>query len=118
MKTILFAEDTPELHDLMKGALEKAGYSVIGAKNGMEALRLFQSFPEIQAVVTDLEMPMMSGIQLTLAIREIDSQVPVIMWSGSDNPKMAQLNLFIEKLAGTKPVINALNTLTNGKAAA
>ena len=45
MKTILLAEDTEELRELMGNALAREGFKVVTAKNGMEALRLFKAIP-------------------------------------------------------------------------
>lgn len=118
MKTILFAEDTAELRELMGDALRRAGFNVIEAKNGMEALRLFNAMPEIQAVLTDMEMPMLNGIQLCQEIQKIDPTVPVIMWSGAQNPGIAGLTSFFPKETGTKPVVAMLNALLDlGKVA-
>lgn len=116
MKTVLLAEDTPELRELMGNALRKCGYKVVEAKNGMEALRLFNAIPEIQAVVTDLEMPMANGIQLAGAIKEIDPAMPIVMWSGSDDPKLSTVNLFLEKSGGSKPVLAFLDQVFKGAA--
>lgn len=111
MKTILFAEDTEELRELMADALRRAGFKVIEAKNGAEALRLFKAIPEIQAVLTDLEMPMLNGVQLCQEVQKIDPTVPVIMWSGAQNPGIAGLSSFFAKETGTKPVVAMLNAL-------
>jgi len=110
MKTILLAEDTEELRELMENALTNEGFKVIAAKNGMEALRLFKAFPEIMAVVTDLEMPMMNGIQLVKEIRDMDTLTPIIMWSGADDPKISGIN-FLPKSVGSKPVAKILANL-------
>lgn len=109
MSTILLAEDTEELRELLQGALEKKGFKVIIAKNGMEALRIFKNnMPNIDGVVTDLEMPMMNGIQLVKEIRSLDSTIPIVMWSGSQNPKLPKLNLFLSKSDGSKGVVDFL----------
>lgn len=107
MKTILLVDDTQELRDLMQFQIEKAGFKVVTAQNGAEALRLFKAIPEIQAIVTDLEMPIMNGIQLVQAVREIDAQVPIVMWSGAINPNIASISFF-QKEEGYKPIIQVL----------
>lgn len=114
MRTILLAEDTEELRELMSYALVRAGYKVISAANGMEALRLFRANPDIAAIVTDLDMPMMNGIQL---VNEVGaSTLPIIMWSGSMNPGLKIS--FIAKEQGSKPVIAMLEALLSiGEAA-
>lgn len=115
MKTVLIAEDTAELRELMTFALTRAGFKVIEACNGMEALRLFKQHPEISAVVTDLDMPMMNGIQLVQEIKGV-SNLPIIMWSGSMNPGLKIT--FIPKEEGSKPVIAMLEVLLSLEEAA
>lgn len=115
MSTILLAEDTPELRELMAGALRKAGYHVVEAANGMEAMRLFQKNHDINAIVTDLEMPLMNGVQLVKEVRAIDTQIPIVMWSGSMNPGLPIT--FLSKMDGSKPVIQMLDALLSLEAA-
>lgn len=110
MKTILLVEDTEELRVLMTNALTKSGFKVIAATNGMEALKIFKAFPEIEAVVTDLEMSVMDGIQLIKEIRKIDTGTPIIMWSGSVDPQIYGISFF-SKEVGSKPVSKMLKIL-------
>ena len=70
---ILIAEDNPVSRKLMEMTLRQAGYDVVSAKNGREALRIFKKnfFP---IVLTDWGMPEMDGLQLCKAIREQPSE--------------------------------------------
>lgn len=69
MKKILIVDDEPIPIRLLKRALERAGYEVTAASNGHEAfLRLSESEPD--AVITDIEMPRMTGEQLCKKINE------------------------------------------------
>ncbi|MFA5028815.1 MAG: response regulator, partial [Candidatus Methylomirabilota bacterium] len=64
---LLVVEDDPEMRDLLKKVLEKAGHQVAAAGNGLEALALLpqQSF---DLVVTDMRMPLGGGLSLLEAI--------------------------------------------------
>lgn len=77
--TILLVEDTQFFLRLVKGYLESEGFEVITAENGREALQKLQQV-SVDAVVSDIEMPVMSGIELVRAIRADDNlrQLPVI----------------------------------------
>ncbi|MFZ5354634.1 MAG: chemotaxis protein CheW [Bacillota bacterium] len=77
--TILLAEDTPFFQRMEKDYLENAGYRVIVAQDGKEALELL-STQQIDVVVSDINMPVMSGLELVKRIRS-DSKLctlPVI----------------------------------------
>lgn len=77
--TILLVEDTPFFLKVVKSYLESDGYEVITAENGREAYeRLGQT--TVDVVVTDIEMPLMTGIELVRAIRASETlrYLPVI----------------------------------------
>jgi len=66
---ILIAEDNPVSRKLMEMTLRQAGYEVVSAANGLEALKVFKErfFP---IILTDWGMPEMDGLELCRAIRE------------------------------------------------
>jgi two-component system chemotaxis sensor kinase CheA len=66
---ILVVEDSFTVRELQRSILEAAGYQVVTARDGAEALRVFGRDPLIALVVTDLEMPELDGLELTRAIR-------------------------------------------------
>ncbi len=68
MTNILLAEDTPFFQTLEKTYLEEAGYTVHLAKNGKEALDLLLT-RKIDAVASDINMPVMDGLELVRRIR-------------------------------------------------
>lgn len=69
MKRILIADDEPHITRVLKLYLERAGYAVDTAQNGQAALTgILKSAPD--ALMTDIQMPLMTGKQLCLAIEE------------------------------------------------
>ncbi len=68
-KTVLIVEDTPFFLKLEKSYLEAAGYNVLTANNGKEALRILQE-KDVDEVVSDIQMPVMDGMELIKKIRE------------------------------------------------
>ncbi len=77
--TILLAEDTPFFQRMEKDYFENAGYRVIVAREGKEALELLKD-RQIDVVVSDINMPVMNGLELVKRIRS-DSRLcslPVI----------------------------------------
>lgn len=66
--TILLVEDTPFFQELEKNYLEVAGYKVLLANHGKEALQMLQE-NHVDAVLTDIQMPVMNGMELIKRIR-------------------------------------------------
>jgi len=93
--TILLADDEKEIVDLLSLYLENAGFSVIGASNGREALdALCRKDVKIDAAVLDIMMPEMDGYTLVRKIRET-SNIPILILSArsDDSGKILGLDL-------------------------
>jgi DNA-binding NtrC family response regulator len=75
---ILVVDDEEGLRRLLSILLTKEGYDVTTAASAPEALQKFEK-EVFDAVITDIKMPGMSGIELLKGIRASDSQVPVIV---------------------------------------
>ena len=81
---IVVAEDHEDIRFVLKRALERAGHEVVAAADGAEALDAVRRYRP-QIVVTDVDMPHMSGLELCRAIRaDADLRhIPVVLASGS-----------------------------------
>ncbi len=75
---LLLVEDKAELRQMLKLALEKAGFRVSEAADGTEAARLIHSQP-FSIVLTDLKLPGCSGIDLLKQVQEVDPAIPVVV---------------------------------------
>ena len=78
MATIVVAEDDEALRELYALALENHGYAALEAADGKQALALIEA-GGVDAVVCDVMMPRMDGIELTRALRAAGNDVPVLM---------------------------------------
>jgi two-component system, chemotaxis family, chemotaxis protein CheY len=67
-KTILIADDSASVRDLVSITLEEAGYNVLSGIDGSDALKHLNG-ADIDLVITDLHMPNMDGISLIKEIR-------------------------------------------------
>lgn len=78
---VLVVEDSFTVRELQRSILEAAGYRVEVAHDGRQALERLAGDPEIELVVTDVEMPELDGLALTRAIREdpARSTLPVVI---------------------------------------
>ena len=80
--SILVVEDAPAVRNLMIQGLSQAGFSVSSANNGREALTVLES-AKVDLILTDLDMPLMNGRELTREIRKSDTYgaTPILMLS-------------------------------------
>lgn len=81
--TILLAEDEEPVRRLLVELLRSAGYRVLAAASGTEALALAQAHPDpIALLVTDVAMPAMNGAELAQRLLELQSDARVLFISG------------------------------------
>ncbi|MDP1883870.1 MAG: response regulator [Candidatus Moranbacteria bacterium] len=85
MKKILFAEDDPVVRVVTSQMLERLGYEVTSSEDGDAALSVFLCDPHrFDLVLTDQNMPRLSGIELADRITKANPGIPVILYSGFD----------------------------------
>ena len=75
---ILVVDDEGRMRKLVKDFLERQGYRVIEAKDGLEAMERFYEDKEIALLILDVMMPNMDGWQVCREVRQ-SSKVPIIM---------------------------------------
>lgn len=81
--TILVIDDESMALVLIKRLLNEAGYQVLTAQSGFEALDLFRRQPQMfQLVLLDLTMPFMDGEETFHRLREIRADIPVVLCTG------------------------------------
>ena len=80
---VLVVDDEAAIRSVARRTLERFGYRVMLATDGADAMRVFgANHFDIDAVITDMAMPVMDGTSLIRALREVDPQVLVIGSSG------------------------------------
>lgn len=77
-RTILLADDDENLRRVLEFQLIEAGYKVLPAADGAEALELFAN-NDLDCVITDLRMPKLSGLELLEKIKASNPELPVIV---------------------------------------
>jgi len=117
-RTVLIVDDERHITSIMKRRLEEAGFIVFEARNGVEALDLA---PKVRphAVVTDLQMPRISGLELAVALTQlpVTRATPVIMLTGRSHyvsqSALAKTNIrqIIEKPFSARQVVAAVEAL-------
>ena len=115
---ILIADDEPNQLELMSFNLSNAGYSIIKAANGKEAIELIENhFPDL--IILDWMMPKMSGIDVcrTLRSRSETKQIPIIILSARSEDSDKSLGLdtgaddYISKPFSPKELISRVKAL-------
>ena len=102
MKTILVVDDEPKIVGLARDYLEHAGFSVVSASDGSEALaRARADHPDL--IVLDLGLPKLDGLDVARALRQTSS-VPIVILSGraDESDKLVGLELGADDYV-TKP---------------
>ncbi|MEZ5000156.1 MAG: response regulator, partial [Bacteroidales bacterium] len=75
---ILVAEDEEYNFTLLKLIFEREGQQILWAKNGAEAVKIFEEYSDIDLVLMDIKMPVMNGLDASRIIKGIRKQVPII----------------------------------------
>ena len=120
-KVILVVDDAISLRQTLSLTLQKSGYQVIQAQNGAEALEQLQRHPEIQLVVSDLEMPRMNGFEFLSHIQHNPqyTKIPVIILTSRSAEKHRQLakelgaKAYLSKPYLEHELINHIESLIN-----
>lgn len=91
-------DDESGIRKLVAALLAGQGFKALEAANGLEALHLYGSYwSELCLVITDVQMPVMDGIEAVSRMRAISPDVPVILMTAA----AAELG---QKLAGWEPL--------------
>ena len=82
-ETILIVDDHETIWDFLIEALQRLGYSVLLAENGLDAVEIYRENPhEIDLVLLDMIMPKAGGHQTFYQIRAIDPEAKILLSSG------------------------------------
>lgn len=89
---VLVVDDKQMMRDSVGATLQRAGYTVVAASNGEVALRMVAKHRPA-AVVTDLKMPEMDGLELLQRLAQSDDQLPVVLMTayGSINDAVSAM---------------------------
>ena len=81
---ILVVDDDDQTRRLIMGALERSGYTTLGAPNGLEALRTLEKSPEVRLVCSDGQMPCLDGPGLFRELQRRFPEVGFVAVTGSE----------------------------------
>ena len=97
--SVLLVDDDPSIRDLLSMQLEEAGFKAQQAEDGIDGLvKLRDELPKV--IISDLQMPRMSGIEFISVVRRRFPSISVIVLSGSvrsELPEEAKPDVWFEK---------------------
>ncbi|NCC51016.1 MAG: response regulator [Spartobacteria bacterium] len=85
---LLLIEDEPIVASFLQRVLQREGYEVLHARNGEEGLARLHD-ESFNVVLSDYQMPGMSGLDVVRAVRAMDADIPVLMVTGLGDEKLA-----------------------------
>jgi len=109
MAQILLIEDRPNQRQLYEDELRDEGFEVFSASNGHEGLELFDRH-HIDAVIVDILLPGMNGIEVMEKLLARNPQLPIIVHSAYSSPSHDFITWFarsyVMKSGDLKPLVN------------
>ena len=77
-KRILVAEDDSSNYMFLESLLRPSGAELIWARNGRQAIEIYEGQGDLDLILMDIRMPEMNGLQATEKIRAVDPDIPII----------------------------------------
>jgi CheY-like chemotaxis protein len=112
---VLLVEDDPALRRYLEVVLQRAGYVVMTAGDGLEAMKVLLTL-QVDVIVTDALMPNLDGYELCRFVRQSDhlAHLPIILLSALD-PKNStdeseQVNAFLAKPVSPEELLATINS--------
>jgi len=116
-RCVLLVEDDRSVRRYLEVTLQRSGYQVITASDGLEAMKLALS-SQIEAVITDAIMPHLSGQQLARFVRSHAklAHVPIVLLTGQENKDAAAssedlIDAFLYKPVKAEELMSCLRRL-------
>ncbi len=122
-ETVLVVEDDPQLRELLRTRLVGLGYLALAAADGAEALEVAIRQPRLDALLSDVVMPHLSGPELARRVRALFPAMAVILMSGHTEEAVARQGSLdgaaavIQKPDGLDQVATVLRALLDAQAA-
>ncbi|SFB87804.1 Response regulator receiver domain-containing protein [Marinospirillum celere] len=86
---ILVVDDDALAAEMIGAVLESEGYQPLLAESAIEGMEQLNANPDVGLVISDMNMPLINGIEFFRELREQGNQLPFILLTG-DDPKQAQ----------------------------
>ncbi|MEA3289514.1 MAG: response regulator [Campylobacterota bacterium] len=114
--SVMHVEDEQDIQDIVRYILEPKVKNIYFASNGEEALEVFEKYnPDI--ILSDINMPHMNGLDMAKKIKELNPDIPIVLFTSFDNPDYLKeaintgIDKYIEKPFDNKMVCNTLDCI-------
>ncbi|HEU4510337.1 MAG TPA: response regulator [Pyrinomonadaceae bacterium] len=117
-RCVLLVEDDPALRRYLEVVLQRAGYRVLSAGDGLEAMK-FLLAETVDVIVTDALMPNLDGYELCRFVRSSShlAHLPIILLSALDprnsTDESEQVNAFLAKPVSPEDLLASIETVTH-----
>jgi len=117
---LLYVEDNEEAREFTMELLSRFFNKIAVCKNGQEAVELFK-VKNISLILSDINMPKMDGIEMSKKIRNLNSDVPIVLlsahneYSFKDSANHAGVTDYLEKPLKLSRLIEFLTSFANEK---
>lgn len=115
-KTLLVVDDEATIRTILVTVFKQAGYRVLCAANGVQAMEIVNSFPEpIHVLITDMTMPLMGGDELIERATAVRPELRVVCLSAAFSAvSLEQSVLFLPKPFELKAVVALVRSAIEG----
>jgi len=116
INNVLVVEDDEDLIELLTIYLQELGYNVLTALDGVQAIKVCES-EDVGLVLLDMQLPILSGIEVAEKLRAIGFKAPIIAMTASTSREnkiqalSAGCNEFLSKPIQMPPLVNAIRNL-------
>ncbi len=83
---VLYVEDEQDVREFTSKTINTIVNKVIVAENGKDGLEKFYENPDLNLILTDINMPKMGGLEMCAKIRETDEEIPIVITSAHSDP--------------------------------
>jgi len=92
---VMVVDDSMTIRNQIKKMLESLSFQVFALAHGEEAMGILEQHPDIKLIITDYNMPVMDGMELTKAVRKkyTKNELAIFVISSSDNPEISAMFL-------------------------
>jgi CheY-like chemotaxis protein len=94
-RTVLVVDDEPDIRESLRDALEDEGYDVVTAANGREALTVLPGLSRPLAVILDIIMPVMSGVEVYSALQADPELATIPVVVSTSDPSRAPAGVIL-----------------------
>jgi CheY-like chemotaxis protein len=106
-------DDDPMVVNIVEKILMSGGFKAVSASSGPQALNLLSAMPEVDLLLTDVAMPVMTGVELAGAVRKLRPELPIVLMSGYSDGRerhAACASALLQKPFSTRQLLTLVQT--------